>query len=128
MYEFGRCSTFSFVAYPLLSIAYMICAYVRPEFCTVIKLINILVGLLFAYNVAALLIERSICKPNKFLSSAAFFIYVSHFLIYNEVLKILFLILSQFLYFHCFFSSKKFYFIESDCGKKGMNSVRNVTM
>ena len=97
MYEFGRCSTFSFVAYPLLSIAYMICAYVRPEFCTVIKLINILVGLLFAYNVAALLIERSICKPNKFLSSAAFFIYVSHFLIYNEVLKILFLILSPVL-------------------------------
>ena len=97
MYEFGRCSTFSFVAYPLLSIEYMICAYVRPEFCTVIKLINILVGLLFAYNVAALLIERSICKPNKFLSSAAFFIYVSHFLIYNEVLKILFLILSPVL-------------------------------
>lgn len=94
MLEFGRYSTFSFVGYPLLSIAYMVCAYVRPEFCTIIKLANILVGLLFAYNIAAVLIKRSICKPNKFLSSASFFIYVSHFLIYNEVLKILFLLIS----------------------------------
>ena len=93
MKEFGRFSKISYVGYFGLAIAYLVCAYVRPDFCAVLKLMNIFVGLLFAYNIAAYLIKNSICKPNKFLSSSSFFIYISHFLIYNEVLKILFMIL-----------------------------------
>lgn len=93
MVEFGRFSHISYIAYFTLAIAYMICAYIKPELCVILKLMNIFVGLIFAYNLAALLIKKSICKPNKFLSSSSFFIYISHFLIYNEVLKILFLML-----------------------------------
>lgn len=94
MAEFGRFSNISYVGYFALAIAYMVCAYVKPEYCTILKLMNIFVGLIFAYNVAALLIKKSICKPDKFLSSSSFFIYISHFLIYNEVLKILYMIIS----------------------------------
>ena len=93
MAEFGRFSSLSYVGYFGLAAAYLVCAYIKPEFCAVLKLMNIFVGLLFAYNIAAYLIKKSICKPNKFLSSSSFFIYISHFLIYNEVLKLLFMIL-----------------------------------
>lgn len=88
--EFGRYSKASFMTYLILGIGYMICAYVYPDACNVIKRLNIIAGLFFAYNIAAYLLKNSICKPNKFLSSASFYIYISHFLIYNEVLKSLY--------------------------------------
>lgn len=93
MTEFGRFSSVSYIGYLGLAATYLICAYIKPEYCAVLKLMNIFVGLLFAYNIAAFLIKKSICKPSKFLSSSSFFIYISHFLIYNEVLKLLYMIL-----------------------------------
>ena len=53
-------------------------------------LYNILAGLIFAYNLSAWLLKNNICRINKFLSSASFFIYVSHFLIAGKVLKLIY--------------------------------------
>ena len=91
--EFGRFSRVSYILYALLGIAYVLCIYYMPQYCDSIKRVNVLVGLLFAYNISSFLISRFNCRPNTFLSSASFFIYVSHFLVYNEVFKILKLII-----------------------------------
>ncbi len=90
--EFGRFTKASIISYIVLGVVYLVCAYVYPELCSFVKRFNIIAGLFFAYNVATYLLRNSICKPNKFLSSSSFFIYISHFLIYNEVLKILYYI------------------------------------
>lgn len=54
-----------------------------------IKQVNIVVGLVFAYNLATWLLRRRICKVNPFLASSSFFIYVSHTLICLKILKLL---------------------------------------
>ena len=81
----------SIVLYVLLGCLYVLSAYCFPDFTRLIKLFNVIVGLLFAYNLSAWLLKNNICKPNKFLSSSSFFIYVSHFLIAGKVLKLIYL-------------------------------------
>ncbi|MBO5181985.1 MAG: acyltransferase family protein [Paraprevotella sp.] len=92
--ELGRFFSLSMILYPLLSMTYVYMAYVHPELCPWIKRVNILVGLFFAYNMASFLLRKSVCKSNRFLSAASFFIYVSHTLICMEVLKSVFLLFS----------------------------------
>lgn len=53
----------------------------------VIKSINIFVGVIFAYNVANRMLLDGYAKPNHFLSSASFFVYISHGIVYGWVLK-----------------------------------------
>lgn len=88
--EFGRFFKSSIILYPLLSILYMIFAHHIPEISDTLKKINIIIGLLFAYNLSAWLLSHKVCKINHFLACSAFFIYVTHSLICRIVLKLMF--------------------------------------
>ena len=88
--EFGKFSRLSAVLYVTLSLAYVASVHWLPDASTVIKQLNIFVGLFFAYNLAAWLLRRKICRPNAFLASASFFIYVTHYLICILLLKLIF--------------------------------------
>ena len=80
----------STLAYIILGGLYVYVVYYIPELKTLVKQLNILAGLIFAYNLSAWLLKNNICRINKFLSSASFFIYVSHFLIAGKVLKLIY--------------------------------------
>lgn len=86
----GRYFRISVIAYVVLGALYVFVAYYIPELRTLVKQLNVLVGLIFAYNLSAWLLKNNKCKINKFLSSASFFIYVSHFLIAGKVLKLIY--------------------------------------
>ena len=88
--EFGRYFKFSVILYPLLGILYVLSIYYYPNVLSAIKYMNIIVGLLFAYNIAVWLLKSGICKGSKYLSSACFFIYVSHCLVCYKLLKLLY--------------------------------------
>lgn len=91
--EFGRYFKLSMYAYPLLGVFYVVAMHYWPEAAFTIKRLNILAGLLFAYNLAAWLLKRNICRPNAFLAASSFFIYVSH----HQVCKFMTRILSVLL-------------------------------
>ena len=80
------------ILYPLLGIAHM-CLHDNVELVKIIKLANVFVALLLAYNLAAWLLKKSYVSVSPFLASASFFIYVSHALICNRMVKIFFMIL-----------------------------------
>ncbi len=88
--EFGRVFHLSMVLYPLLGIVYIFSRFYFPEYSTIIITIKIFSGLLFAYNLAAWLLKKNICKVSTTLASASFFIYVSHALVINCIQKILY--------------------------------------
>lgn len=88
--EFGRFSRVSMVLYPALGILYMMASGQCPEAIRPIKACNIVVGLFFAYNLAAYLLRHRICQVNPFLASSSFFLYISHWLIYDKSLKVVF--------------------------------------
>ena len=48
-----------------------------------------MVGLFFAYDVAAWLLRRGWCRVSPFLASSSFFIYVSHTLVCSRLTKVL---------------------------------------
>ncbi len=81
--EFGKWFRLSVIVYPLLGILYFVAEYRCPEWSRTVKYLNTLAGLLFAYNLAAWLLRRGLCRVSPFLSSASFFIYVSHTLLYD---------------------------------------------
>lgn len=87
--EFGRYFQSSMIIYLSLGILYIISVYCYPEACPIIKRLNILVGLLFAYNLASWLLRKEYCKVSPFLASSAFFIYVSHTLIVYRITNLL---------------------------------------
>lgn len=89
--EFGKYAKTSLALYIIFSILYVIAAHLYPDALKAIKGANIIVGLVFAYNLAVFLIKRGICKSNKFLSASSFFIYIAHALLCGKVLKLLFL-------------------------------------
>lgn len=88
---FGRYFKVSVFLYLLLGVLHMVAAHDWPEAQGVIKQLNVLAGLVFAYNVAAWLLKRGICKVNPFLASASFFVYVAHGLVVGRLLKLLFI-------------------------------------
>ena len=87
--EFGRFFKGSILLYPLLALTYVLSVHCFPEASSTIKRVNVLVGLFFAYNVAAWLLKRNVCKVSPFLASSSFFIYVAHSLICGDLMKIL---------------------------------------
>lgn len=89
--EFGRLFKVSIALYILLGSGYVLAQHCFPVAMPMLKQMNILVGLLFAYNLAAWLLKRGVCKVNPFLASASFFIYISHWLIVKKVLKLLYI-------------------------------------
>lgn len=90
---FGRFFTPSMILYPLLGAAYMASVYRCPEISDTIKRLNIVAGLFFSYNIAAWLLRNDVCKVSGFLASASFFIYVTHILVYPNILKLSFYLL-----------------------------------
>ena len=90
--EFGKYRRLSVILYVLLSLLFVAMLHICPIVNRVIHQLNIFVGLIFAYNMASWLLEKDICKPNKFLASASFFIYVTHTLICTYILKLHFFI------------------------------------
>lgn len=85
---FGRYFIVSMILYPLLAVLYVVSVYHFPEMSSIIKRLNVMVGLIFAYNLAIWLLRCRVCKVNAFLASSAFFIYVSHTLICHKILKL----------------------------------------
>lgn len=89
--EFGKFARMSVVLYLIFSMAYVASMHWFPDASTTIKRLNIFIGLPFAYNFASWLLRHKICTPNTFLTAASFFIYISHWLIFGKVLKLIIL-------------------------------------
>lgn len=90
--EFGRYFKLSIIAYIFLGTSYIVALHYYPEACEIIKKLNVFAGLLLAYNVAAWLLRKKICKVSPFLASSSFFIYVSHCLICINIPKLFYLL------------------------------------
>lgn len=90
--EFGRFFNASILLYPSLALLYVLSVHCFPEASATIKRLNVFVGLFFAYNVAAWLLKRNVCKVSPFLASSSFFIYVAHTLICGDLVKLFFFI------------------------------------
>ena len=93
MAEFGKYKKASAVMYLGLAVVNMLALHYWPEACQTLKLASVFVGLLFAYNLAAWLVQRGWCRQNEFLASASFFIYVSHRLVWIMLLKLVALVI-----------------------------------
>lgn len=91
--EFGRYFKISIILYPCLGVIGMLSIHFFPSVTEVIKQINIIVGLLFAYNIAVWLLQKNYCKVNEFLAASSFFIYVSHAIICGKIRAFLMLII-----------------------------------
>lgn len=85
----------SAIIYIIVSAAYALCCRsYGPEITLTLKKINQCAGLIVAYNIAAWLLSRHLCKVNHFLASSSFFIYVTHMLVLYEVQTVFIRILS----------------------------------
>ncbi len=88
--EFGRFTVASVILYLGLGMTYMFFTGGNPMLLKVIKSCNVIVGLLFAYNLSAWLLRRKWCKVSSFLASASFFIYVTHGILCGKVYRAVF--------------------------------------
>lgn len=88
--QFNKCSRLSFVLYPLLGTLYVILSYtiIPPIVGSIVKSANIIISVLFAYNLADYLLKKGKVVTNSFLSSSSFFIYVTHLLVLNNFLRL----------------------------------------
>lgn len=93
IYEFNKFFKYSIIAYLLFGVCYVFLMHICPEAANWVKQLNVLCGLLFAYNISSYLIKNGICKANKFFSSSSFYIYVTHTIINIEVLKVILIVL-----------------------------------
>ena len=82
---------FSLLVYLILGVLYFPLS--NTSAIPYIKLAQSLVGLIFLFNLSACLLERGVCRVNKFLSSASFFLYITHCLIVHRVTKVVLSIL-----------------------------------
>lgn len=89
---FGRYFRFSIFMYLLLGVLYIAALHYCVNACSLIKQFNVIVGLLFAYNLGAWLLNKGYCRVNKFLASASFFIYISHYLVAGKIQRLLIII------------------------------------
>lgn len=89
--KFSKISVFGFILLGLVSM----CLYNSyPQIFKILKALLIIFGLFFAYNTSVYLLQKGYCKVNNFLSSASFFIYVSHTLVFYRVSALLTKLLS----------------------------------
>lgn len=91
--EFGKFFRLSTILYIILSLTYTVSYHYYPDTLITIKQLTIFVGLIFSYNLASWLLRLNICRPNTFLASASFFIYVSHNFVFIRILHIMYSIL-----------------------------------
>ncbi len=92
MHEFSRFFKASMLLYPLLALLFVLSVHCFPDLSATIKRLNVFVGLFFAYNASSWLLTRRICKVTPFLSSSGFFIYVAHFMLCSDIVKLLFFV------------------------------------
>lgn len=92
--EFGKRSKLFSILYVSFALLYIVAEFYSPEWCDTIKRLNVIFGLFFFYNLAAWLLRHRICRPNAFLASASFFIYVSHSLVFGSIKTSLLLLLN----------------------------------
>ncbi len=85
MLEFNSFRSISFILYPLLATTIFFLSPQYPQAMVYVKSLNIIVGLFFFYNIAALLITRGICRPSRFLAASSFFIYCGHAIIISPI-------------------------------------------
>lgn len=91
--EFYKYNKLAAISFLLLGLVHIIAQnYNLDLLIRVIKIPMIFAGLFFAYNISAWLIKNKNVKVNKFLSSASFFIYISHAVICSKVLLVMKLI------------------------------------
>ena len=90
---FKKYFALSLFAYPILGILYIVSEHYFPYMVDNIKNLNILVGILFAYNLSSWLLAHHVCKVSALLVSASFFIYVSHPLVAGGIAKLCFVLI-----------------------------------
>lgn len=90
---FSRCYRASAMLYVALSFLYMAIVGSYPQLAIAVKQWNVLAGLFFAYGLSVWLLQHGVCKPNPFLSSVSFFVYVSHSLIVYKIFKLISLLI-----------------------------------
>lgn len=93
IYEFNKFFTHSIILYTILGVSYVLLMHISPNAAKWVKQLNVLCGLLFAYNISSYLVKNGVCKANKFFSSSSFYIYVTHTIINIEVLKVILIVL-----------------------------------
>lgn len=91
--EFRKYFKASIVLYLSISIGYVLSIYYYPTCLQTLKNINIIIGMIFAYNIASWLIQTEKIKLSRFLASSSFFIYVTHGIICGIIAKLLLIII-----------------------------------
>ena len=86
---FGRYFKISLCMFLLLGVLYIAALHYWINVCSFIKQLNVLFVLLFAYNLAAWLLNSGHCRVNKFLASASFFVYITHYLVAGKIQRLL---------------------------------------
>jgi fucose 4-O-acetylase-like acetyltransferase len=86
--RFFKLSVFLYFTLGVLCLAF----HERPLF-QYFKSCNVIVGLFFAYNLSAWLLQKNMLKVSKFLASSSFFIYVSHWFLIGGIRRIMIMIL-----------------------------------
>jgi len=74
--DFGKIKKNSFVLYPIIAFADLLTK--KYDFNIYIHNAGIIMGIIFCFNVVAFLFEKGWLKSTKFLSAAAFFVFVVH--------------------------------------------------
>lgn len=68
------------VLYPLLGVIYMVVEPFSHEWAMIVKCCNLLVVIPLAVNIACWFVNRG-CSANRFLTSATFFVFASHYVV-----------------------------------------------
>lgn len=68
------------VLYPLLGVIYMLVEPFSHEWAMIVKCCNLLVVIPLAVNIACWFVNRG-CSANRFLTSATFFVFASHYVV-----------------------------------------------
>lgn len=91
---FARSFTTSAILYIGLGLLYIYLDDDYPLWAIGVKQLNVLIGLFFAYGLAGWVLAHGKFKPNAFLPSVSFFVYVSHSLIVYKIQKVMAVMIS----------------------------------
>lgn len=86
--EFGKVFRLSMFLYPCIGMLGIFLAHRWQQGAGIVNHLNIIFGLLFAYNLAVWLLRKGFCRVNAVLASSSMFIYVSHYLLYSKYSRI----------------------------------------
>lgn len=87
---FKRYFSLSIALYIILGILYAISQHNYPCYSTLLKQINIIFGVIFAFNLAYYLIHTRFITVNYYWMSYSFFLYVTHKIVYDRMLQLMY--------------------------------------